>query len=619
MTRAIRLMLVWGTVVAVILTASPQLIRAQDDYPYRDPALPVAERVDDLLARMTLDEKIGQMTLVENNSLMPTNVLRYAIGGVLSGGGGSPPTNNTDAWAAMVDGFQEYAMQTRLAIPLIYGVDAVHGHNNLYGATIFPHNIGLGATNDPALMEQIGRATALEMVATGIYWNYAPAVTVPQDIRWGRTYEGFSEDTERVTTLATAYLRGLQGDDLSDPVTVLATPKHYVGDGGTAWGTGTIDRMLLDRGDMQIDEATLRAIHLPPYEAAIAEGAKCIMVSFSSWNGEHLHGHAYLVTDVLKDELGFDGFVVSDWGGVDYVAPEYYDAVVQSINAGVDMNMVPQDYQRFIAVLKEAVENGDVPLARIDDAVRRILTVKFALGLFERPYSDPALRDAVGAQEHRDLARAAVAMSAVLLKNEGGVLPLDPDNDLILVAGSASDDLGVQLGGWSISWQGGPGQTTVGTTILDGIQATVANPDQVLYDAQGTFRTLGDDVIADQCIAVVGEPPYAEWFGDDPLLQVPALDRAATTRLRERCNAVIVVLVSGRPLIVTDAIDRWDAFVAAWLPGTEGQGVADVLFGVRPFTGTLPYTWPRSIEQLPFGPGEGDPLFPFEYGLTTAP
>ncbi len=598
---------------------TPTPVPIPADAAYKDPERPVAERVEDLLARMTLGEKIGQMTLVEKNSIQEADITALQIGGLLSGGGAAPRENNASAWLAMVNGFQEYALETRLAIPLLYGVDAVHGHNNVFGATIFPHNIGLGATRDPDLVQRIGRATALEMIATGIYWNYAPAVTVPQDIRWGRTYEGYSEDTALVTLLGTAYLRGLQGDDLSDPLTVLGTPKHFVGDGGTAWRTGTVDLRFLDRGDTQVDEATLRAVHLPPYAAAIDAGAQCIMVSFSSWNGENLHGHRYLLTDVLKGELGFEGFIVSDWGGIDYVAPDYYDAVVQAINAGVDMNMVPQNYQRFIQTLTEAVENGDVPVERIDDAVRRILTVKFKLGLFERPFGDGALLASVGSQTHRDLAREAAAKSAVLLKNEGNVLPLDPDNDLILVAGSAANNLGIQLGGWSISWRGGPGDTTLGTTILEAIRATVNDPAAVVYDQGARFNDLDEDVTASTCIGVVGELPYAEWFGDDPRLELSTSDTVALARLRERCENVVVVLISGRPLIVTRYLPDWNALVAAWLPGTEGQGIADVLFGARPFTGKLPYTWPRSVDQLPRGAGTGQPLFPFGYGLETTP
>lgn len=379
------------TVPAGQATLEPTPIPTLGAPVYRDASLPVDVRVADLLARMTLEEKIGQMTLVEKFSLTPAVVTQRFIGGVLSGGAGRPAENNPAAWAAMVDGFQSGALATRLAIPILYGVDAVHGHNNVKDATLFPHNIGLGATRDADLLERIGRATAEEVAATGIPWNYAPVVAVAQDIRWGRTYESYSEDTALVSQLASAYLRGLQGDDLTDPLSVLATAKHFVGDGGTAWDTATTEDYSLDQGVTEVDEATLRAVHLPPYQAAIEAGVQTVMISFSSWGGSKMHGQAYLINDVLKGELGFQGFTVSDWGGIDQVNPDYAAAVIAATNAGVDMNMVPYDYERYITTLTEAVEAGDVAPSRIDDAVRRILRVKFMAGLFEQPYADPAL------------------------------------------------------------------------------------------------------------------------------------------------------------------------------------------------------------------------------------
>ena len=361
------------------------------DAPYLDPELAIEERLDDLIGRMTLTEKLAQMSLVQKSAVAEKDLTELGIGALLSGGGEAPDDNTPEGWAAMVQGFQDRAMDSRLGIPVLYGIDAVHGHNNVPGAVIFPHNIGLGAANDPALMEEIGRITALEMVATGIYWNYAPAVSVPQDIRWGRTYEGYSENTERVTSLATPYIRGLQGGDLSSPTSVLATPKHFVGDGGTVWGTSTTASYWIDQGVTEADEATLRAVHLPPYPAAIDEGALSIMASYSSWGGEKMHAQEYLLTDVLKGELGFDGFVVSDWAAIDQISDDYYEAVVRSVNAGIDMNMIPGNYPLFMSELAAAVENGDVSEDRIDDAVRRILRAKFALGLFEHPYGDDSL------------------------------------------------------------------------------------------------------------------------------------------------------------------------------------------------------------------------------------
>ncbi len=580
------------------------------DAPYRQAAVPVAERVEDLLGRMTLAEKIGQMTLIEKNSIAAGDIAAFSLGGLLSGGGGSPEENTPEAWAEMVHGFQEEALGSRLGVPLLYGIDAVHGHNNVRGAVIFPHNVGLGAAGDPELMERIGQVTAAEMIATGIYWNYAPAVSVPQDIRWGRTYEGYSEHTALVTELATAYLRGLQGEALADPDTVLATPKHYVGDGGTAWGSSTTGSYQIDQGVTEVDEATLRAIHLPPFVEAIAEGAESIMVSYSSWGGEKMHAQQYLITDVLKDELAFGGFVLSDWGAIDQITNDYYEAVVTAINAGIDMNMVPHDYRRFVTTLTRAVEDGDVAGERIDDAVRRILTVKFELGLFERPLGNGELLDAVGSDEHRAVAREAVAKSQVLLKNEGALLPLDPELPALHVGGRAADDVGIQSGGWTIEWQGAAGDITPGTTILDAVSATVGAGTEVVYDAFGRFEGGAPAV----CLAVVGEEPYAEGFGDSAELRLPVADLRMLDRMRSQCGRLAVILVSGRPLVVTDQVDDWDALVAAWLPGTEGQGVADVLFGLEPFTGTLPVTWPASVDQLPLGAG-GEPLFPRGAGL----
>ena len=601
-------------------TPAPTQIPVAEDSPYKNPDLPVAERVEDLLAQMTLEEKLGQMTLIEKGSIKSGDVNGSYLGGVLSGGGGAPAENTPEAWAEMVDGFQDEALLTRLGIPLIYGVDAVHGHGNLQGAVVFPHNIGLGAANNPELMAEIGRVTAQEMIATGIYSNYGPAVSVPQDIRWGRTYEGYSENTDIVSALAPAYLQGLQGDSLAAPDTVLGTAKHFVGDGGTAWGSSTTDNYMIDQGVTEVDEETLRAIHLPPYIAAIDAGAQNVMISFSSWGGMKMHGQDYLINDVLKGELGFDGFIVSDWAGIDQVDPDYYTAVVTSINAGVDMNMVPYSAKMFIDTLAEAVEAGDVTMERIDDAVRQILKVKFEMGLFEHPYSNPDLLPLVGSEEHRAVAREAVAQSQVLLKNDGNLLPLAKDLPALYVAGEAADNIGIQAGGWTIEWQGKPGDITPGTTILEAIQNTVSPETAVIYNPYAQF---GDDLPAEEpmiCLGVVGEPPYAEGQGDSATLTLPPKEFRTLNRLAEQCDQLAVVLVSGRPLIIADQIENWDALVAAWLPGTEGQGVADVLFGDKPFTGKTAYTWPISVDQLPLdfaSLSEEDVLFPFGYGLET--
>lgn len=583
--------------------------------PYRDPAAAIAVRVEDVLQRMTLAEKIGQMTLIEKNSLTPDQVRELFIGGVLSGGGGYPSTGNAPAaWAEMVNSFQRAALSTRLGIPIIYGADGVHGHNNLYGAVIFPHNIGLGAANDPVLVEQIGRATAIEMAATGVFWNYAPGVMAPQDVRWGRTYEGYAERPDHVATLAAAFLRGLQDPDIVAPNRVIGTPKHYLGDGGTAWGSSTTENYQLDQGETMGDEAILRAVHLPPYRAAIAAGAQVIMASYSSWNGQKMHASSYWLTDVLKGELGFTGFVVSDWAAIDQIDPDYERAVITAINAGIDMNMVPYDPQRFIAILTRAVESGAVSEERINDAVRRILAVKFAMGLFEQPFAQTELFTQIGSAAHRELARTAVAASLVLLKNEQDLLPLPKDIGHLYIGGQAANDLGIQAGGWTIEWQGRAGAIFPGTTILAGIQAAVSPQTVVEYNAHGRFT--GDPGAADAvCIAVVGELPYAEGRGDSASLSLPSGEQRVLRRMEAACARLVVVLVAGRPLIITDDLPKWDAFVAAWLPGSEGAGVADVLFGDRPFRGRLPVTWPRSLDQLPLGSGNGDPLFPYGFGL----
>jgi beta-glucosidase len=608
--------------LGVCLLVAPLPVAGQPPAAYRNPALPVEARIDDLLPRMTLPEKIGQMTLIEKNSVRPADVTAKFLGGVLSGGGGSPRPNTAEAWAKMVDDYQRAALATRLAIPILYGVDAVHGHGNLYGATIFPHNIGLGAANDPDLVERIGRATAQEMIATGIYWNYSPVLAVVQDYRWGRAYESFGERTEWVTALGLAMLRGLQGEKLGAPGTVLATPKHYVADGGTAWGSSSTEDYQIDQGVAEIDEATLRRIHLPPYQAAVQAGALSVMASFSSWGGLKMHAQKYLLTDVLKGELGFTGFIVSDWGGIDQIAEDYDQAVITAINAGIDMNMVPYDADKFINALTRAVGSGAVPMARIDDAVRRILRAKFTLGLFERPFSDPALLPTVGSAEHRALAREAVGKSLVLLKNADQTLPLAPTTPTIFVAGMAADDIGIQSGGWTIEWQGKTGRITPGTTILEGITAAVGPETKVMYSALGRFGSQkaadGSALIADVGVVVVGEKPYAEGKGDSAALTLSDPDQALISRVRPVSKKLVVIVVSGRPLALGEALDQADAVIAAWLPGTEGAGVADGLFGVRPFTGKLPVTWLKSPDQLPFNFATdcAEAAFAFGYGLS---
>lgn len=572
---------------------------------YLDPLAPTADRVEDLLARMTLAEKVGQMTQAERASLSGDDIATYFLGSLLSGGGSAPTPNVPQAWTDMVDGFQQRALATRLGIPLIYGIDAVHGHNNVRGAVVFPHNIGLGATRNPDLVQEAGRITALEVAATGIQWTFAPAIPVVRDERWGRTYEGFGETAELAELLGAAAIRGLQTGGLGSPGAILATAKHYVGDGGTTGGD--------DQGNLQVSEAELRAIHLPGYVAALAAGAKCVMASYSSWNGAKLHGHRYLLTDVLKGELGFDGFVVSDWAGIDQLPGDYRSDVEQSILAGVDMVMVPDRYREFIATLVSLVGEGRVPLSRIDDAVRRILRVKFELGLFERPLADRSLLPLVGSSDHRAVAREAVRQSLVVLARKDGVLPIPASGARIHIAGRHRNDIGRQSGGWTISWQGSPGATTNGTTIEGAIRA--AAPSAVITTSDDGSGAAGADV----AIAVVGEDPYAEGAGDRADLHLSRSDVATVRSLKEAGLPVVLVLVSGRPMILDDVLPFTDAVIAAWLPGTEGDGVADILFGSKPPVGLLPHSWPRSMDQVPINVGDPgyDPLFAYGHGLTS--
>jgi beta-glucosidase len=588
----------------VLVGGSVTTSACQATLPYRDPGQPVAARVSDLLERMSLDDKIGQMTQAERASVTPGEITRFRIGSVLSGGGSAPAPNNPAGWADMYDAFQRGALAAPLRIPMIYGIDAVHGNNNVLGATIFPHNIGLGATRDPDLVRRVGRATAEEVVGAGQDWTFAPCLCVARNDRWGRTYESYGEDPALVSSLTTV-ITGLQ----DGPGRVLATAKHYLGDGGTTGG--------VDQGDTRLSEAELRAVHLPPFRAAVQRGVGAVMISYSGWNGQELHGLRYLITDVLKGELGFTGFAVSDWAGIDQLDGQrgFTQAeVATAVNAGIDMVMVPTDWRLFLSYLKAAVQAGQIPLSRIDDANRRILTRKFELGLFEHPYADRSYAATIGSAAHRALAREAVRRSQVLLKNGGGVLPLSKVGGKIFVAGKSADDLGNTSGGWTVSWQGASGNTVPGTTILQGIRTAVGSATTVTYQRDGA----GVDGSYRAAIAVVGETPYAEGAGDRPgSMALDATDLATLNRLRASGVPVVVVLVSGRPLDIAAQIGGWTALLAAWLPGSEGAGVADVLFGDHAPTGKLPVTWMRSASQQPINDGDGQAaLFPYGYGLT---
>jgi beta-glucosidase len=547
-------------------------------------------QVDALLAQMTLDEKIGQMVQVDSSALKDkADVKKYFLGSVLSGGSSDPATGNTaQDWLDFVNEFQNQALQTRLKIPLLYGIDAVHGHNNIDGAVIFPHNIGMGATHDAKLVERAARVTAEEVAGTGIRWAFGPCLAVPQDAHWGRTYEGYGDNAALVSELGAAAVTGLQGKKLSaEPGLVLACAKHFIGDGGTQNGK--------DQGDTVCDEATLRKVFLPPYRAAIKAGVGSIMVSYSSWNGVKMHGNKYLLTDVLKNELGFQGFLVSDWAAIDQLSPDYKNDIEQSINAGLDMVMIPNgpdkpnNYLEFIDDLKSLVADGKVPQTRIDDAVRRILRIKFQLGIFVSTATDPALTAAIGSPEHRAVAREAVRESLVLLKDEKHILPLSKKIKTLAVVGVAADDLGIQCGGWTIDWQGRRGNVTHGgTTLLAAIRQTVSPETQITFSPDA-----GDLKNADAVIAVVGELPYAEMKGDRRELNLSAADLALIAKAKAGGAPVVTILFSGRPLILNSALADSDAFVAAWLPGTEGLGMTDVLFGDYKFTGKLSRNWPQ--------------------------
>ncbi len=565
-------------------------------------------RADELLARMTLDEKIGQMTQADSASLRdPADVARLLLGSVLSGGDSEPPDVSPRGWLAMVQAYEKQALTTRLRIPIIYGIDAVHGHGNVRGATIVPHNIGLGCTRNPKLVEEVNRITAREVAATGIHWNFAPCIAVPQDERWGRTYEGFGETPQLAVLLGPPAIRGLQGPDFSEPGRVLATAKHFVGDGGTSGG--------VDRGDTDGAEDALRALHMAGYIAAIKAGAGSIMVSYNSWKGEKMHGHRRLLTDVLRGELGFTGLLVSDWNGIDELPGDRDQQVAHGVNAGIDMIMAPDTYREFIASLRRNVDAGRVPRSRIDHAVRRILVTKLKLGLFERPFAEPALLPDVGSPKHRAVARQAVRESQVLLVNRDDTLPLAANLSRIAVSGKGADDLGIQCGGWTISWQGASGRVTDGTTVLEAIRKAAPRA-TVTHAPDG--RIPRDAQVA---VVVIGEKPYAEMKGDRPDLSLDPEDVAAVRQAKDAGVPVVAVLFSGRPVILEPILQHVDALIAAWLPGTEGDGIADVLFGMYNPTGRLSVTWPKSMAQVPInvavdGTKPADALFDYGFGLS---
>jgi|TARA_B100000959_G_scaffold253033_1_gene283590 beta-glucosidase len=576
--------------------------------------------VSGLISSMTLEEKIGQMTQVDYRYLQDvTDINKYFLGSILSGGGSTPPTNQPSSWVDLYNRFQEQALKTRLKIPLIYGIDAVHGHNNVVGATIFPHNIGLGCANDEKLIKEIAVATAVEIQATGLDWTFSPCLAVAQDERWGRTYESFSEDPDIVTKLGVATVQGYQMGNSLSKKSVLACAKHYVGDGNTVFGTGG-NNYKIDRGDVVLDESELRSKYIKPFKESIKQGVGSIMISYNSWHGKKLHGHKYLINDILKQELGFKGFVVSDWAGINEIDKDYKASIIKSINAGIDMVMVPgslnpdhDSYDDFIRLAIESIKEGSIPMNRIDDAVTRILKIKKKIGLFDGPIKKPQNTNMVGSKKHRELARESVRKSVVLLKNENKLLPIGKSGKKITFVGEHADNIGYQCGGWTITWQGGSGDITPGTSILDAFKATVRETNDISYSIDGE-----DIPDSDIIIAVIGEKPYSEGWGDRKSLDLSKENKKILKRVKEKNLPYLIILVSGRPMLIEDEIKDCDAFIAVWLPGTEGAGIADVIFGDHAPTGKLSMSWPRSMGQLPINIGDKiyNPLFPFGYGLS---
>ncbi|MFY8274773.1 glycoside hydrolase family 3 protein [Pseudoalteromonas sp. SSDWG2] len=589
----------------------------------------VESRVTEIMATMTLEQKIAQMIQPEIRDITVEDMRKYGFGSYLNGGGAFPNNDKhakVEDWVALAEKMYQASIDDSLdgsTIPTMWGTDAVHGHNNVIGATLFPHNIGLGAANNPELIEKIAQVTATEVLATGIDWIFAPTVAAVRDDRWGRTYEGYSEDPEIIKDYSYAIVKGLQGEPgegFLGEGKVISTVKHFVGDGGTVGGD--------DQGDNVSSEEELFNIHAQGYVGGLNAGAQSVMASFNSWHGEKIHGNKYLLNDVLKERMGFDGFVVGDWNGHGQVAGCSNESCPQSINAGLDIFMVPGDWKSLYDNTLAQVKSGEIAQSRIDDAVRRILRVKVRAGLFEK--ASPANRlhaaksELIGKDEHREVARQAVRESLVLLKNSAQLLPLKPNTN-VLVAGDGADNIGKQSGGWSITWQGTNNENTDfpgGTSIWDGIEAQV--------NAAGGSATLSEDGSFEQkpdvAIVVFGEDPYAEGHGDRANLEYQAGDKrdlALLKSLKDQGIPVVAVFISGRPMWVNPEINASDAFVAAWLPGSEGLAVADVLFTdangevQHDFTGRLSYSWPKTPTQIVNrGDDNYDPLLAYGFGLS---
>ena len=582
--------------VSIDTTISVQLVRD-----------PVESRIDSVMAKMTQAEKIGQMTqgVMGGTQTTPTYpaVAANLLGSVLSGGGNPLPD---------YDNLQTLAMGTPRKIPVIYGIDAVHGYGKKSGAVIHPHNIGLGASRDTALARQLGAMTAKEMWAGSADWAFAPCLAVARDIRWGRTYESYGESPELSVSMGSSYIRGLQGGGFDSAFRVVACAKHFMADGGTDTGTGN-KGSLLDEGDSRIDDAERDSLHFPPYEAAVEAGVGTVMASYSCINGAKMHGNRALLSDSLKRDLGFDGFVVSDWLAIEQLPGSYSEQVAATVNAGVDMGMEPDADGTFETTLASLVSAGTVTPARIDDAVRRILRVKFRLGTMDNHARRKTWDSELGSDAHRALARLAVRKSLVLLKDLLRVLPLSKTGGTVAVWGSHADDAGLQCGGWTLSWQGQSGAVPGATTIYQGMQLVAGTARVKKVTAAGSGY--------DAAVVVAGEQPYAEMNGDTRDPSLATIEPSAVTAISGFASAgvpVVLVIVSGRPLVIDPAtLSKTQAVLAAWLPGTEGAGVADILFGDYSPTGRLSFSWPRTVSQLPLHAGDAgaDPLYPYGYGL----
>jgi beta-glucosidase len=583
------------------------------------PSAACQARVATLLARMTLEQKAGQVLMIERKQATPAQATRFGLGGVLTAADASVQPNTPTGWADEVDRYHRAALASASGVPMFYAIDAVHGNAEVRGSVVFPHNIGLGATNDPALVEQVGRIVALEMAGIGLDVTFGPMVAVARDDRWGRENESFGETPELAGRLGAAFIRGLQGRAIgSGPAPIIGTAKHFVADGATRYGTAPpgLDQALIDRGDAVLDEATLLTLHGKPYELAIAAGVGSVMATYSRWNGTPVHSSKKLLTDVLKTEMGFRGFVISDFEGIEETASgaTAADRYAGAFNAGIDMVM--SSGETGIAALIALIEGlvpARVPRARFDDQVGRILLTKCMMGLLDGTgLADRTLTAAVGAADHRAVGRQAVRQSLVLLENKGGVLPLSRSIARLHLGGKSADSMANQCGGWTIDWQGKAASAAVGTTVRQAIEAVVT-PARVTFAADGTGGAG-----AAVGIAVIGETPYAEWFGDRADLSLDPADVAAVRAMKDAGLRTVVVLISGRPLILDPILPLADAIVAAWLPGTEAAGIADILFGDARPTGKLPQSWPRTMAQIPVNSGDAsyDPLYPYGHGLT---